>query len=63
MTAVRNVVLNPVRVRLAARPQDWPWSSASDRPVGQSDDPLRVAPVLAQVERFSDLVTGASAAR
>jgi hypothetical protein len=23
----RNVVLNPVRARMVARPEDWPWSS------------------------------------
>jgi putative transposase len=27
LAAVRYVALNPVRARLAARAQDWPWSS------------------------------------
>ncbi|MDR3508479.1 MAG: transposase [Caulobacteraceae bacterium] len=29
MTAVRYVALNPVRARLAAKAQDWPWSSVA----------------------------------
>ncbi|UUX51412.1 transposase [Nisaea acidiphila] len=28
LAAARYVELNPVRARLAARPEDWPWSSA-----------------------------------
>lgn len=28
IAAARYVELNPVRARLAARPEDWPWSSA-----------------------------------
>lgn len=37
MVAVRYVELNPVRAGLAARAQDWPWSSARAHIDGRSD--------------------------
>lgn len=37
MTAVRYVELNPVRARLAARAEDWPWSSARAHATGRPD--------------------------
>jgi len=46
IAAGRYVSLNPVRARLAARPQDWPWSSASAHLAGRDDDLVRVAPLL-----------------
>jgi putative transposase len=37
MVAVRYVELNPVRAGLAARAEDWPWSSARAHVGGRSD--------------------------
>lgn len=39
LNAIRYVELNPVRARLIARPEDYPWSSAAAR-CGQRFDPL-----------------------
>jgi len=58
MTAVRYVALNPVRARLAARAQDWRWSSVRAHLAGEDDGLVRVAPVLERVERFADLIAG-----
>jgi putative transposase len=46
MAAARYVELNPVRARLAARPGDWPWSSAPAHLAGRDDGVARVAPLL-----------------
>src|SRR5882757_2929031 len=35
--AVRHVCLNPVRARLVARAEDWPWSSVKAHLTGRSD--------------------------
>lgn len=59
LTAVRYVALNPVRARLVARAQDWPWSSVRAHLAGADDGLVRVAPVLERVERFADLIAGA----
>ncbi|MFC7498306.1 transposase [Enterovirga sp. GCM10030262] len=37
MTAIRYVELNPVRAKLAARAEDWRWSSARAHVSGQGD--------------------------
>ena len=37
MTAVRYVELNPVKAKLAARAEDWPWSSARAHVRGGAD--------------------------
>ena len=37
LAAARYIELNPVRARLAARPEDWPWSSARAHLTGRSD--------------------------
>ena len=44
MAAVRYVELNPVRARLAARPEDWPWSSARAH-LGMPDMAAKSAPL------------------
>jgi len=46
MAAARYVALNPVRARLVARPQDWPWSSLSAHLCGRDDGLATVAPLL-----------------
>ncbi len=45
LAAVRHVELNPVRTRLAARPQDWPWSSARAHLEGRADPLPRSSPL------------------
>jgi len=54
--ALRYVALNPVRARLAARPEDWPWSSVHAHLAGRNDGLTTVAPVLSRFPRFADLI-------
>ena len=56
LAAVRYVALNPVRARLARRAQDWPWSSVGAHLSGEDDALVTVAPVLARVDQFADLI-------
>jgi putative transposase len=57
--AYRYVALNPVRARLVARAEDWPWSSARAL-VGVGEDPLTdLAPARQRFARFADLLEGA----
>lgn len=49
--AVRYVSMNPVRAQLAARPQDWPWSSVRAHLAGADDGLVQVQPVL---DRYGD---------
>ena len=51
MAAARYVELNPVRARLAAKAEDWPWSSARAHLEGRDDGLVTVARLL---ERESD---------
>jgi putative transposase len=51
--AMRYVSLNPVRARLAARPQDWAWSSVRAHLAGEDDGLVRVAPALARYGGFA----------
>ena len=51
LAAARYVELNPVRARLAARPEEWPWSSAKAHLAGRDDALAQVAPLL---ERAGD---------
>ena len=54
--AVRYVALNPVRARLVAAAQDWPWSSIRAHLSGKDDGLVMVGPVLDRVQRFGDLI-------
>jgi putative transposase len=58
VAAARYVALNPVRARLVARAQDWPWSSACAHLAGRDDTLVRVAPLLDRIGRFCDLIDG-----
>jgi putative transposase len=49
VAAARYVELNPVRARLVARAEDWPWSSARAHLAGRDDGVARVAPLLEAV--------------
>ncbi len=46
LPAARYVERNPVRARLCASPQDWPWSSAAARLAGRDDSLVTVRPLL-----------------
>lgn len=56
MAAVRYVSLNPVRARLAARAQDWRWSSVRAHLAGADDELVTVRPVLERAPRFAELL-------
>lgn len=56
LAAVRYVSLNPVRARLVARAQDWPWSSVRAHLAGEGDALAQVAPVLSRVRDFAALI-------
>jgi len=58
IAAVRYVSLNPVRARLVARPEEWPWSSTRAHLVGVDDELVTVAPVLSRVGHFAELLGG-----
>ena len=48
LAAARYVELNPVRARLATRPQDWAWSSARAHLAGRDDGLVQARPLLDQ---------------
>jgi putative transposase len=56
VTAVRYVGLNPVRARLVARAEDWPWSSVRAHLSGIDDELAIVEPVLNRVRDFAALL-------
>jgi putative transposase len=56
MAAVCYVSLNPVRARLVARAEDWPWSSARAHLAGADDNLVIVRPVLDRISCFADLL-------
>lgn len=60
MATVRYVSLNPVRARLVARAEDWPWSSVRAHLAAADDGLVRVAPVLERTEDFAALIAGAA---
>ena len=56
LNALRYLAFNPVRARLAARPQDWAWSSVRAHLAGQDDGLASVAPALERAPRFAELL-------
>jgi len=48
--AGRYIEMNPVRAKLAKRPQDWKWSSARAHLKGKDDRLVTVKPLLAMVD-------------
>jgi putative transposase len=56
MAAARYVSLNPVRARLAARAQDWPWSSVRAHLAGKDDALVSVRPILQREPDFARLL-------
>ena len=53
VSALRYVALNPVRAKLAARAEDWRWSSTAAHIAGESDRFVDVVPALERVGDFS----------
>lgn len=56
VTALRYVALNPVRARLAERPEAWQWSSTRALIAGEDNHVVRVAPVLERVGDFASFL-------
>ena len=55
-SAIRYVSLNPVRAGLAAKAQEWPYSSARAHLAGRDDGVVDVAPVLQRFPDFAALI-------
>lgn len=58
LAAARYVELNPVRAKLAARPEDWPWSSARAHLAGRDGGALSVGPLLEAVGDWRAFLDG-----
>jgi putative transposase len=56
-SAVCYVSLNPVRARLVAQAEDWPWSSVRAHINGADDGLVTVRPVLDRMPHFSELLS------
>jgi putative transposase len=56
IAAVRYVALNPVRARLAATAQAWPWSSVRAHLKREDDGLVTVRDVLERVSQFAELI-------
>ena len=56
IACVRYVALNPVRARLAARAEDWAWSSVRAHLDGKDDGLVTVGPVLERMKDFAALL-------
>ena len=56
LNALRTLAFNPVRARLAASPQAWPWSSVRAHLKGRDDALVEVGPALERAPRFADLL-------
>jgi len=54
--ALPYVALNPARARLAARPEDRPWSSVRAHCARAGDHVVRVAPALERIGDFRALL-------
>jgi len=59
VAAVRYVLLNPVRARLAARAQDWPWSSIHAHLSGTDDGIATLAPLHGLIPNLAGQLDGA----
>jgi putative transposase len=46
LAAAKYIEMNPVKARLAARPEDWPWSSAAAHLTGRDDAMGKAVPLL-----------------
>jgi putative transposase len=59
IAAARYVSLNPVRARLAARAEDWAWSSVRAHLKGADDGLVVVRPLLDRIDDFKALIAEA----
>jgi putative transposase len=57
VSAVCYVSLNPVRARLVARAEDWPWSSVGAHIKGSDDGLVTVRPVLDRMPGFAEMLS------
>jgi putative transposase len=58
LAGARYVELNPVRARLTARPEEWPWSSARAHLAGRDDGLAAVKPLLALAPDWAGFLAG-----
>jgi putative transposase len=58
LACARYVELNPVRARLVARAEDWPWSSARAHLHGEGDELVDAAALAALVPGWADFLAG-----
>ena len=56
LATCRYVELNPVRAKLAGRPEDYRWSSARAHLAGKDDTLVRVKPMLDQISDWAELL-------
>ena len=56
IAAARYVERNPVRARLCARPEDWPWSSAQAHLAGADDELVSVRPLLELISDWARFI-------
>jgi len=56
LAAARYIEQNPVKAGLAARPWEYPWSSAAAHVAGEDDGLVTVAPLLAMVGPWMDFL-------
>ena len=57
ISAVCYVSLNPIRARLVAQAEDWPWSSVRAHLNGADDELVTVRPVLDRMPHFAELLS------
>ncbi len=57
VAAVRYVVLNPVRAKFVRQAEDYPWSSAAALLSGKNDILATVAPLIAIIGDWKDLLS------
>ena len=61
IACTRYIENNPVRVELAGRPEQWPWSSAAAHITGRDNKLVKVEPVLSILRGdWSDFLAGGS---
>ena len=59
--AIRYVSLNPVRAKLVARADEWPWSSVRAHLAGKNDRLVVVEPVLRRMPDFMEQMASGAA--
>jgi putative transposase len=55
-TALRYVLMNPVRARLCKKPEQWPWSSASTYLKSRDDGLTDISDMLQQIPHIAPLL-------